>query len=595
MNIEIAIARDGFINCKTTGLVEPTNKNDFEQVLKAFFEFETKSLLGFDGVRCDIETPQSPVNSIFIYKNDTGKFLYQIQTAVPKIHKNKLIWSCGVYQLDTFENIQQVINDNLPYIDLKQGLAPKWSSFPLKSSRKDNFKGNSIFYASFVSSSGGVDVYNIATLKIKCFVDPTNTGLVSNAPDGSFTFYYPILAKYRGSGSFTTGLKLKNGKTTLNFANVLSKYSNNIKSIEFLPFLCNWTETLGTDLQPVDAYKVVDLTSASKGANNTLVVEIIDGNEDLVKFTDLGMFVTQEGVGNYRNWAHFVDASGNLIDTESFASFPRRLCLGGGAVGFVQCPMGNIPLDFEKSTEIADTGMIRVGLLDDGFVVRGGFIAEIPAHFVNFYTDSSGTIFINQQTNYKYELQQMNLQNEQKAVQSGLSSGKSFLGNLVTGDFGGAVGDLLGFGTDIGTQMIDADYQRKMFDAKVDNETLLAKLSGKQVGGSITISQFLETYKGFAIVVEKNFEKPSNSAYFICQKDFDYSTPYLKEEIALSIDETNTLYDNIKKMFGIDTSIFTFGNYWANYNFAFRFCNKLKNKNFTNLLQLPVRFLTPNS
>lgn len=567
MIIDIAIAREGFINLKDT-IVEPTNKNNFLEILKGFFNFEKKDLLGFDGVRCDIEHEEDPTNSIFIYENDTGTFLYQIQSATPKIHKNKLIWSCGVYQMETMSQIQNVIDMGTSFLKLQNGIALN-SEYNLfnKSSQKNNFIPVRKMQLNLGASSGSNAEFCIYTLKIKCYVDPTNTGLVSNSEDGSFVFYFPIVCKLDGV-SFTSSLTYND--VTITLQNIISTFSNNIKSIEVLPFFVNSTKSnnlLGY------SYTI----TPSKTSDNISITLMDVG----FAFTACGIFVKQANNSGVRRLPKFY-TSDNIPNVLSIG-INNQLALGGGVSAFFRTPTGVIPLDFEfvKTTD----NYLSVIELDEGFIVcGGGFSARIPPTFINFYTDSSGTIFINQQTNYKYEQQQMQLQQQQMTTQKAFSSGKSFLGNLFSGDFGGAFGDLLGFGTGAIEQQIDYDFQKQSFQNKVSNETALAKLTGKHLGGNTTMSDLFEKLSNnfFALIIEYNYFTDSDNKYH-CQKDFDYSVNYESGGIEFEIRDFRYLYDYfINNIFA--------NNCGANYNFMLSFENKENTKNFTNIINLPIRF-----
>ena len=75
-------------------------------------------------ILCKIINDYNPTNSIFIYSNDLGTFLYQIQTAYSiNIHKNKMIWDCTCYNLEKIENINSILSSGAikTFAELKLG------------------------------------------------------------------------------------------------------------------------------------------------------------------------------------------------------------------------------------------------------------------------------------------------------------------------------------------------------------------------------------------------------------------------------------------------------------------------------------------
>lgn len=598
MICKISIARDGFINCKSN-IIEPTNKNNFVEVLESFFDFEEKDLLGFDGVNCVLENAQDPNSSIFIYTNDTGSFLYQIQKTIPQIHKNKLLWNCSVLQLDTISNIQNVINGGSAYIELINGIAPNYHEDEItKSKAKQNFTPTRKLQLPFGAYVSTTTEHSIYTLKIKCYVDPTNSGLTSNSPDGSFVFLFPIQAN---SNFFST--ELTNGSTTAKLQTIVSTYSKSIKSIELLPFLPNQsmvtTSTIGS-------YEI----NFEQSTSEVLKVDIASGYQ----FTELGLFML--GASVMLPTALCENAYiGNEL---TFDGINRRLALGGGVVGFVRTPLGEFPLDFENipgslySHDQQTKNIIAIPY-DEGFAIVGNFYCRIPPHYINFYTDSSGEIFINQQTTYQYENKVLELQRQQKQKQSGFDLATTLVGGLVSAGVGtltgnpflsagglqSAVGSVFGGITNYAQAGIDYNSAKQILDAKIENETLLAKMTGKQVNGNVGVMDFLKYLcaNTFEIIVEMNYEEYQDFQNMptAVQTNFDYSVSYEENSsfygLTIENETTVSLFTRLQKIFGLLPNDYEWDNNEnANYNIIFKIKNRTNNHLFTNNLILPIRF-----
>ena len=502
MIMPIAIAKHGFVNY--TSFLENFS---LEEILRRL-NFENKDLQDFDGNTCKLVNNYDPTNSIFIYENQQGRFLYTITSATPLIHKNKKIWLCNCFEMEDLNEYENLVKsyETTKYSNLIffKGNYTTMLVDPLKVKIKDNFKAMQKYKVPFMQSYTD----NYFTLKIKCTTNPTTETLETKAPDGSFNFLFPIRieeADENKVNSFTTKIKdVFNDSETISLYDVISKYLPNIKSIEVLPF------------------KVP-----------SLVLDVARGNDYVDvgggKFTDCGVFMPI----NYSTEYFSLD-----VDLPKLPSFDvKELIVGGGIRGFLQTPLGNIELQF--NSDLFDTlAPARVLIKEDGWKIDGKFKCEVAPHYLDFYTDNAGQIFIQNLTTNAQELRRINNEkifreetNQQNFINSTIKSGFGVISNLATGNYAGAlgrVGDILNQGatTQFNKIEIEREYNKSIaeFKDKQKTESLLASMTGKELTGQFSIIDFLQFVNNrfFCLYFETNFIKDPRGN-FICQDDYDYS------------------------------------------------------------------------
>lgn len=509
MIMPIAIAKEGFIN-----LPYPL-ENSLEQILD-ILPFENKDLQFFDGNTCRLINDYDPTNSIFIYENQQGKFLYTITSASPVIHKNNMIWLCNCLMMENLNNYENLRKNYEPLlfneIVYTKGVYNSiFINDPVKIQIKPNFQALEKFKIPFYSGS---ELYDYFTLKIKCTTNPTTENLTSKAPDGSFNFLFPIRILEADDGKinkFTTQLKNISETKTVDLYNLISTYLPNIKSIELLPFPIYELggEQIGYDIIPGENFVRVEVGT----------------------FTDCGIFVES----NYST--EYFGLSG--IDLSKFPSFDaKELVVGGGIKGFLQTPLGNVDLQF-NSDLFDDLATARFLVKEDGWKVDGKFKCEVPPHYLNFYTDNAGQLFIQNLTTNAQELRQINRDKIFKEeseninfVNSSLKSATGIISNLATGNFAGAlggVGNILNAGveTEFNKMQIEREYNKSLaeYRDKTKTQSLLASMTGRELTGQFSLIDFL-TYvnnKYFCFYFETNYFKSYDGQFFICQNNYDYS------------------------------------------------------------------------
>lgn len=620
MIVEMAKAKDLFITKKINSeIVEPTNKNNLFECLKSLFNFENVDVLGFDGISGIIESVDDLTNSLFIANISGKQILYQIQSCVPFIDKNKMLWNFRSAVLETDE-INSLFNGNgNVFANIKKGIPATLSGGSINFREHENnrnFNPSEYKRINFGLNARTTNnsTMNIFTLRIKCFVNPTTQNLKSNSPDGSFVFYFPI-------SSFSSRLfpdasksypaiytKLTYNARTISLTDIISKYSTMIKSIEILPFLQNYGKSQ-TQEGFSKMFEVLQHNVGSTAELDGLEISQIWGGS----FTDLGFFVESEPIGDQLVLYNYYDINGAGKGEISTESFPERLA--NGIRGFIQTPLGNVPFNQNLKGK-TNSSKLSITLNDEGFTISmKDWVAKVPPMCINFYTDSSGQIYINSFTTYAQELRQIERENIASKSQMGLNATSNILqgatntlagglsGNpfALAGGIGQLAGGIIGTATDFAQQEIKYNLAKDNLNDKINTETLLAKYQGKQLAGNVTISTFIQDVQQnfFCIFIEKNYlakRDASNNFQFYCQKDYDYSISYNQNEnnvFEIGQNYFANLFEMLKRILGIDgtnnANQFGGDHYSANYNIVF----ELRKRNSTkcsNDIVLPIRY-----
>ena len=504
MIMPIAIAKDGFID------MEPNSETSLQGLLDNL-KFEDKDLQFFDGNTCRLINAYDPTNSIFIYENEQGKFLYTITSATPLIHKNKKIWLCNCYEMENLNEYNNLVKPGETFkwgkIQVYNGKYESVCKYPVKIKVKDNFKTMEKYQ---VPIDEGIRYF---TLKIKCLTNPTTLDLKTEAPDGSFNFLFPMRIEESENleiEKFTTILTNSNNTQRVSLYEIISKYLPNIKSIELIPFDVHniGNETITYDVLPVEDAVSLGVTGGT--------------------YTDCGIFIKN-------NYSFTYEAL--EVDFTKLPNFDAKdLIFGGGIRGFLQTPLGNIQLDF-NSELYEDLPNARFLIKPDGWKIDGKFKCDIPPHYLNFYTDNAGQIFIQNLTTNAQELRQINRdkifkeeQNQQNFINSSLRNATGFISNLATGNVAGAFGNIgnvanAGVESELNKISIEREYNKSLaeFRDKQATESLLASMTGKELNGQFSLIDFLQVVnnKYFCLFFETNFIK--NNFGIVCQPDYDYS------------------------------------------------------------------------
>ena len=532
MILPIALAKNKFIDCNENAQLNETSL-DFLECLKRVFNFEERDLMEFDGNSCKIINSYDPTNSIFIYTNQQGKFLYTITEATPRIHKNNMIWDCLCYKMEDFAKIDQVFGSGkvaesivfkniAPMNDFIPGEINARKAIPEYAvEEKENFKPQEVIKIKASQSWW--------CFKLKFFVNPTTkTDLVSEEPDGSYNFFFPFkhieqwateeeefplyYAEYE--------IREKTTHELLSLQSIVSKYSSNLKSIELLPFFPYKNDVLGgsisveTDGQGVWA-TIGDYTGGAK-------------------WTDAGIFFPY-GHTNKR------DNSNNLGCGILESSSIGKILLGGGARGKIITPLGDIPLNFNsfRNSMKKNAKTASFYLKSEGWKIDGLFECEVPPHYLNFYTDNAGQVFIQSQTTNALEMRELyrkfDLEKKSTYLNRGTSILSGIVGGALSGNLAGAVGGVLdnviGGGSDILQARMDYNFAKEGFEDKVKTQGLLASMTGKSITGNSQASDIVVNFSKniFLIIIELNWslwEKifdGSLARMIIPQRDYDYS------------------------------------------------------------------------
>ena len=614
MIVKMAIAKDNFIDAKDN----PTfaNTDTFIDCLQKIFTFEDVDILEFDGNTCQMINSYNPTNSIFIYTNDKGTFLYTITDATPRIHKNNMIWDCNTYKMEDVAEINEVLGTNqsaqaVIYKNIASKVSASAYSSPITNVEvKGNFKTKEVIKEKVSSLT--------FALKLKFMVNPTSDNtLVTKSLDGSYNFFFPIHLTTNSTlgniESFST--QLYDGHTYVKLYDAITHA--NLKSVELIPFFIpqgdtsymgggGWKDvTFGTDIITLTAY----------------------GN---AVYTECGIFFPQ---GNFDKYYLL---SGDLAQ----CFLPKQLLLGGGARGFIRTPIGNIDLDFStclyeniSSNTSWNRSAYGVFLKDEGWKIDGNFKAEIPPIYVNFYTDETGQLFIrNMTTNAQAlrnierdniakqeETQQNYVLNQVKSAEtidifnpsSWFSFGQQRLADATQNEFDKAKNEreynraLAKYEDDIATQLLQAQY------------------SGRQLNGnSSLLDVFIQLNSNYyCIFIETNFsmQQDGTGKYsYVIQKDYDYSLPIPSNPLGApqntrnagskvlivnggtsSTYYVNSVVDLVKQIFGYNTSTLLIeykDGVGTNYNIVFDLVNcailgteTLSSFKFTQTLKFPIR------
>ena len=524
--------------------------------------------------------------------------MYQIQSASPQIHKNNLIWNCNCIMLDTEENLtynenNKVILDKNIFPRIESGRTPVYlNGFNVVV--KDNFKTMQVLEHKFGIGRDLEDALDeekgFVVLKIKCTTNPTTQPLQSEALDGSFNFIYPLIYQ---NGEIADFASFKT--SVLRLDKIISKYLPNIKTIELLPFVCFENYITYPSLSPLIFFGIVENSGAV--------------------LTDAGVFIpnpTQTFISDY-----YVNKLFNLKLPNNHKT--KQLLWGGGARGFVQTPSGNIQLDFNTyNPRITTENSFYIQIKEDGWKIDGLAKADIPPTYLNFYTDNAGQVFIQNITTNAMELRNINrdassdwkqayISYYAKQSQQVLATGGEVASNLSGLNVFGAIGATAKGEIALQSNQIQMGYDNQIrqekyslakskFEDKLQTESLLASLTGKQLTGQFNFSdaRVIFNSKFFAIFIETNFKIEDNIVY--CQKDYDYSIN-TNGEYVLDIDG-NSFGDAIRKMLGYDDIVNSnlptreLNNYLdlsgLNYNIVFKIYSTINNR-FSNTIILPVR------
>lgn len=632
------MANRGYLPLKATpDILTGDDKNNFEKVLKAYYTFTEKDLQNFDGVTAVVEADRDPTSSIFFYSNDTGNFIYQITSASPRIHLNKLLWDCGLLQLEKVDDINQIIATNLIYQINALKIVPN-SSMSLKAPAdiKNNFSRTLLktFDLSLKPEtiSGTNRLSTFYCLKLKFLVNPFVSSdnpwiseiITANSPDGGYVFYYPITLDAIGSLVTKLGFERNGTLYTINLADLISKYSSNLKSIEVLPFIPNklksglavWTLSTGAEYIEIKE-NTTNITSGT-----------------YMLFTECGIYpkyatigIKQRAVSRWLNGEDKLDILGRTISQEVYGSktFNSLLNKGGGARGFLRTPQANLMLDFNEidlseymtykdssgtEYQILDEDRLYYTLNSDGFTISGAFKLVVPPHYINYYTDSSGNIFLQNATTNALAYRQ--LERDQELATS--NAKRSILDNALIGGAVGlasgnpistAIGVLGGVASGLSSlsrQEASYNVQKANLDDKIATEALVAKYTGKQVVGSSNIGDFMSIVGGnfIELYIETNYRVAITGSvntgdlgfYPIPgQPDYDYTTPNNRvlasssEGFYTDFGELLNIAEEPQGQYGITFSLQNIGIRPSTYTGV----------ELTNRLYLPTRFRQKNT
>ena len=538
MIMPFALAVDGYINIIPVGAISAQTTN-FLDTIKKIFPFTDTDLMEFDGNSFKVISKYDPTNSIFIYTNDQGTFLYKVTSATPYIHKNKKIWFCNCFEMENVEDIESLLTEKTsaqdPFgvvADIQKNIAHSYinppSTYPTFTERyyykvenKANFRTSSIDKY-FIGGS----IFNDQdlVLKLKFMVNPTTDNtLISKSRDGSFNFLFPLKAK--GTPTLyqlpTITSSISDGNITITMADILKNYSSNLKSVEVLPFNCA-NKNFGTS-----KYTYVE-------SSNDLLTITVSGT---AKFTDCGIFIEQ-------GFTEFFD-----LVSLSQDEYPKQLLLGGGMKSFIQTPLGDIQLDNSSVYYDLFTKLV-CAIKEDGWKIDGFGKADVPPHYLNFYTDETGQLFIQNMTTNAQELRNINRTYTFKENEIQQEYVLSQVKNAETLDIfnpkswfsvaQGALADYTQFEFDKAKAQRDYSLAKVEYEDKIKTQSLLASMTGKTIGGNFSIVDFLIALnsKPFILFIEKNFFRQrklntnsavNNLACYVVQQDYDYSVNTVNE------------------------------------------------------------------
>ena len=215
--------------------------------------------------------------------------------------------------------------------------------------------------------------------------------------------------------------------------------------------------------------------------------------------------------------------------------------LGGGARGKIITPLGEIPLNFNsfRNSMKKNTVSASFYLKSEGWKIDGLFGCEVPPHYINFYTDNAGQVFIQSQTTNALEMRELYRKFDLEKKTTYLNRGTSILSGIVggalsgnlAGSVGGVLDNVIGGGSDILRARMDYNFAKESFEDKVKTQGLLASMTGKSITGNVQASDIVINFSKdiFLIIIELNWslwEKifdGSLARMVIPQRDYDYS------------------------------------------------------------------------
>ena len=596
MLMNIAIAKDGFIDTKQTPNF--TGKTTFLECLQEVLNFEEKDLMEFDGNTCQLVNSYNPTNSIFIYTNQQGTFLYTITDATPRVHKNNFIWDCNCYKMEDVSIIETILGSGkkaesivfkniAPTNDFDEtGVNSKLyiqNTPDYNVEVKENFRTQEVL-------KGNINL-DYWCYKLKFLTNPTNDNtLITKEEDGSFNFFFPF---YMGVPSkdthylFPLGTptsKIKYGNDVYTMQDIIKKYSSNLKSVELIPFFPYGDGVLGGTLTMTTSGDTIEITSIS-GAT----------------FTDAGIFFPY-GHTTKRSLSNELTNS-NFVNKLKF----KALNVGGGINGKLVLPLGEVPINFNsfRLSQRKNLNEVCLYIKSEGWKLDGLIEADAPPHYINFYTNETGQLFIANMTTNAQELREINRQNEYQKTQMGLSKTEDLLSGIITnafsGNIGGIVGTIgntaLGVATELAKAEVDYNKAIASYEDKIKTQSLLAQMTGKQISGNALASDIIINLSRnyFVFIFELNYSDAEyydsvNNVYYrhkIPQKDYDYSTQYTgNEQKKLIVNKTgsfdtdteyNNVADFVENLFGFydgsisgDKKIVYYDGIGLNYNVTFK-------------------------
>ena len=313
----------------------------------------------------------------------------------------------------------------------------------------------------------------------------------------------------------------------------------------------------------------------------------------------------------------------------------KQILQGGGARGFLRTPLGNIELDFTNCTmrSYSSGGAFEVFLLEDGWKIDGiAFKCIVPPHYINFYTDNAGQVFIQNLTTNAQELRALERQNVAKqeeqqqsyvygqvtnALETAATAAQKFASLDLLGGAGavaqGAINaGMLAVENEFNKAKIDREYGRSLteYRDKIETQSLLASLTGKQISGNISLPEMIKTFKCnyFKLFIETNFSiqllSDGTKISFLTQPDYDYSSSALPasnylpntnqiENYNCIYKTSNTIADAMSKLFGY-SGIYA-DNVGLSYDIVFSLENailtnaELASFNFSRKIHVPIR------
>lgn len=612
MIMKIAVAKDGFIDTKNNPTFAGTE--NFIECLEKIFTFEEKDLMEFDGNTCQFINSYNPTNSIFIYTNQQGTFLYTITDATPRVHKNNFIWNCNCYKMEDASIINDILGSGKKAESIiYKNIAPSNYFFDETGSNnrvllqdtpnytadvKDNFRVQEV-----VKGHINLDYW---CFKLKFLTNPTNDNtLVTKEPDGSYNFFFPF---YVGAPTKTTdylfplaspteAIKDDATNTLLTMQEIIKQYSTNLKSVEIIPFFPYGDNVLGGTLtmHPSGSWLVIDTYGGS------------------AKWTDAGIFfpyghTTKRSTSNNLTNGTFVGRIQNKL---------KGLVVGGGIRGKLVLPLGEIPLNFDafrlSQKRSGTNGEISFYLKSEGWKLDGLVEADAPPHYLNFYTNETGQLFIANMTTNAQELRQLNRQYEYDKKMLSENYRLSQVNDLIDGAFqfassGNLYESSLSFGQSALQNWVQYEFDKEKakaeynlskanYDDKIKTQGLLASMTGKAISGNSLATDLVInlTRNFFMFICEANYTDyeyfdNDNVRYFyykIPQKDYDYSTQFTSnEEKKLIVNKTGSYdwtneYGSVamfmRNLFGFDddnivgdNKIQYYDNLGLNYNITFK-------------------------